>query len=205
MPIPLDSYRVRSMTVRDIPQVMVVNRQCFPVPWSAWTIEQDITNNRYSAWVVVEQLLSGESSRSRWWDWWRGTVKPIGQVIGFGGFWILYGEMHITNIGVATHYRGQGWGEVLLASMLQQAIHLQADYATLEVRVSNQPAINLYHKYEYRIVVQQRDYYHDNHEDAHSMATRPFDWAYQQLLTGQLARLHHRLTWTDELNRKVYA
>jgi ribosomal-protein-alanine N-acetyltransferase len=202
MSTPPEFYRLRHMTPRDIPQVMIVNRECFPVPWSAWTIEQDLLTNRHSQWIILERLLTSDQTAVRpWWAWWRGAAKaPLGHIIGFGGFWIMYGEMHITNIGVGRAFRGQGWGEILLAGMLQRAQTLQADYGTLEVRVSNQPAIQLYFKYQYQIVAQQKGYYHDNHEDAHSMKTRPFDASYRQMLTSQLHRLHQGRPWLDDLN-----
>jgi ribosomal-protein-alanine N-acetyltransferase len=38
--------------------------------------------------------------------------------------------------------------------------------ATLEVRVSNQAAVNLYHKFGFQIVGRRARYYRDNGEDA---------------------------------------
>jgi ribosomal-protein-alanine N-acetyltransferase len=118
-------------------------------------------------------------------------------IIGFGAFWVINGEAHITNIGVDPHYRGYGLGEVLLISILQRSIQLGAVYSTLEVRVSNQRAINLYQKYAFRMVGYKHAYYHDNQEDAHDMATYYLDHHYQRMLEQHIADLTVRIQWRD--------
>jgi hypothetical protein len=60
-------------------------------------------------------------------------------------------------------------GELLLAVMLERAVMLRAAVATLEVRVSNLVAQNLYTKYEFDRVGHRKRYYHDNGEDAYIM------------------------------------
>ena len=87
----------------------------------------------------------------------------------------MNGEAHIISIAVDPICRGRGWGEVLLVSMLGRGIGMGADYGTLEVRVSNEAAINLYKKYDYQVVGRKENYYHNDDEDALEMATRPFD------------------------------
>ena len=53
--------------------------------------------------------------------------------------------------------------------MIEQGIGLGASMVTLEVRVSNTVAKNLYHKYGFVIVGQRPRYYRDNNEDADLM------------------------------------
>ena len=63
--------------------------------------------------------------------------------------------------------------------------------ATLEVRVSNHAAQNLYRKYGFAVVGRRRRYYQDNNEDAWIMTVNDFDSdAYQARLKqlGQALR-----------------
>lgn len=188
---------LRHLTVRDIPQMMPINEKCFPIPWSARTIKTDLTTNPYSEWIVLEgRNLPDKRS-------WRSLLyrsKPYGgQIIGFGAFWVIAGEMHITNIGIDPAYRGYGYGEVLLLTLLKRAIQIDAEFATLEVRVSNDSAIRLYRKYAYEVVGRKFAYYHDNLEDAFDMATEPFNSHYLGLLRQHEQTLQHRFQWSDEV------
>ena len=49
-------------------------------------------------------------------------------------------------------------------------------YVTLEVRVSNTPAISLYEKYLFKSLGQRKGYYQDNNEDALIMWTENIFW-----------------------------
>jgi len=51
-------------------------------------------------------------------------------------------------------------------------VKVQADVATLEVRISNQVAQNLYRKYQFQTVGIRRGYYRDNLEDALVMTSQ---------------------------------
>ncbi|NJL94707.1 MAG: GNAT family N-acetyltransferase [Anaerolineae bacterium] len=95
-------------------------------------------------------------------------------------------------------FRGQHLGELLLASMLQRGLERGAQWASLEVRVSNLPAIHLYEKYGYRIVRRKMAYYLDNNEDAHWMAIRPLGSAYAEFLAGRVVSLRQHVAWQDD-------
>ena len=59
----------------------------------------------------------------------------------------------------------------MLLSLIESALARQAELVTLEVRVSNQRAQNLYLKYGFEIVGKRPGYYTDNNEDAYIMST----------------------------------
>jgi ribosomal-protein-alanine N-acetyltransferase len=59
----------------------------------------------------------------------------------------------------------------MLVALIDAAIQRGASEATLEVRVSNLVAQNLYHKYAFVQVGRRKGYYHDNREDALIMTT----------------------------------
>jgi ribosomal-protein-alanine N-acetyltransferase len=191
------------MTLRDLPGVMVVNQQCFSNPWSDLSIKYDLQSNPNSYWLVLEYVSQKQSRLKR-------VLNLLGRqsldrhIIGFGAFWIMNGEAHITNIGVDPQFQGYGWGEVLLISILQRSIQLNARFSTLEVRVSNQRAINLYKKYAYRIVGHKQAYYHDNQEDAHDMSTEYLDRSYQRMLEQRVAELTLRVQWRDYFVGRIH-
>jgi len=97
---------------------------------------------------------------------------------------VIMEDSHITTIAVHPEYQRRKFGEALLLTLLLQAIHRNAAWMTLEVRVSNTSAQRLYHKYGFTTVATRRGYYTDNQEDALVM------WAGD--LRGELyrARLH---------------
>ena len=90
-------------------------------------------------------------------------------ILGFAGMWILYDEAHITTIGVDPTYRGRGLGELLLVALFDEAIRRGSAWLTLEVRVSNTAAQQLYLKYGFGVQGTRRRYYSDNNEDAYIM------------------------------------
>ena len=96
---------------------------------------------------------------------------PLDKIIGFAGFWIMVGEAHIISIAVKASYRGKGVGELVLASLIDFAGEMGAEVVTLEARVSNYVAQNLYTKYGFKKVGIRYGYYTDNREDAVIMTT----------------------------------
>jgi ribosomal-protein-alanine N-acetyltransferase len=127
-----------------------------------------------------------------------GERSPI---LGYAGFWLMVDEAHISTIAVRPDWRGLGLGELLLAAMLERATGLEADRATLEVRVSNITAQNLYHKYGFRRAGLRRRYYRDNDEDALIMSTErltsaSFQGQFQQLKRALCDRLSNAVDKT---------
>jgi ribosomal-protein-alanine N-acetyltransferase len=115
-------------------------------------------------------------------------------VLGYAGFWLLMDDAHIATIAVHPQWRGRGLGELLLLSLLDRAAELNAFRSTLEVRVSNHVAQNLYYKYDFAIVSRRKHYYADNNEDAYIMATPPFETpGFQVKLHENRLRLYARL------------
>ncbi|PSB06712.1 ribosomal-protein-alanine N-acetyltransferase, partial [filamentous cyanobacterium CCP2] len=82
-----------------------------------------------------------------------------------GCIWSIADEAHITLLGVHPEYRHQGLGQFMLYALLQAAHKRELKWATLEVRVSNQAAIDLYKKFNFQEVGIRKRYYH-NQEDA---------------------------------------
>jgi [ribosomal protein S18]-alanine N-acetyltransferase len=86
-------------------------------------------------------------------------------VLGIGCFWQVLEEAHITRLAVYPGCWGQGLGQMLLHQLLQVAHERGLERATLEVRESNQVALNLYEKFDFQLVGRRRRYYEDTGED----------------------------------------
>lgn len=137
--------RFRSMRLSDIDEVCGIERESFTTPWSEAAFHNELVNNHFAHYLIME--LDGE-------------------VIGYGGMWLIMEEAHVTNIAVRTAYRGRKLGERLLRELQSTAQFLGAGTMTLEVRVSNLIAQRLYEKLGFRPAGVRRGYYSDNHEDA---------------------------------------
>jgi ribosomal-protein-alanine N-acetyltransferase len=78
---------------------------------------------------------------------------------------------HMVSIAVLPEYRRRGIGSALITEAMHGMIEYNASECFLEVRITNEQAINLYKKLGFQIVNTIRDYYHDG-EDAALMAKK---------------------------------
>ena len=105
---------------------------------------------------------------------WFAIDENTNKIAGYAGMWIVLDEAHITNVGVLPEYRGKGIGVMLMNRQVKDSIIAGAIKMTLEARVSNEVAINLYKKLGFTQVGIRKRYYEDNNEDAVIM------WKYYQ-------------------------
>ncbi len=173
-------FVVEPMAWRDIDAVMEIERQAFPLPWPKHAYRHELFENEHSHYQVLRRVESG-------WKRWLGT-RLGSSVVGYGGFWMIAGEAHISTLAIDVDWRGRGLGSWLLWHLLERASQLGAFEATLEVRVSNLAAQALYSKFGFVIVGERRHYYQDNGEDAWIMTVREFDGAAYQARLDRLGR-----------------
>lgn len=141
----MSKYSIRKMELVDIEQVMEVDKRSFPKPWSKEIYTEEIKNNSYAHYFVLE-------------------VED--RIVGFCGMWLVLDEAQITNIAIDPNYRGKKYGEALFQYVMNVAIASQARILSLEVRVSNLIAQRLYKKFGLQPGGIRRNYYTDNQEDA---------------------------------------
>ncbi|MEB3100903.1 ribosomal protein S18-alanine N-acetyltransferase [Ferviditalea candida] len=141
----MDAPRFRPMQLADIDQICGIEQEAFTSPWTAAAFQNELMNNLFARYLVME------------WN---------GQVIGYGGMWLITDEAHITNIAVRSDFRGRKLGEKLLRELQDTARVMGANRMTLEVRVSNYVAQRLYEKMGFVPSGVRRGYYSDNMEDA---------------------------------------
>lgn len=144
------NYKLTPMTEEHIPQIAALERACFSHPWSEDALRDELWND--SAVVVVAE---GED----------------GTVLGYAGLQTVLDEGYINNVAVDPRFRRQGVAGQLVEAFLRFGAAKLA-FLTLEVRVSNAPAIALYEKYGFVQAGRRRDYYDDPTEDALLMTRR---------------------------------
>jgi len=83
------------------------------------------------------------------------------KVIGYLDYSLIYDRMEIDNFWVLDEYRNKGIGTKLLGHLISIAISYRVINITLEVRVSNELAINLYKRFGFREVALRKYYYGD--------------------------------------------
>lgn len=146
LPFP---YSLRPMVVDDIPAVMEIDSLSFPSPAGEQLYRNELINNQLAHY----QVLTRDSG-------------PDETIIGYTGFWLIAGEIHISTIAVHPEERGRGRGEWLLLNLLLEGCALEPLLVTLEVRRGNIVAQTLYRKYQFEEVGLRRRYYRDTGEDA---------------------------------------
>ncbi|MFY9997144.1 MAG: ribosomal protein S18-alanine N-acetyltransferase [Leclercia sp.] len=135
----------RKMTVEDLDDVIEVEVNSFATPWSREAFYNELTKNQFAHYLVAE---------------------VDDKVVGYCGVWIIVDEAHITNIALLPDYRGLKLGEALMGRIVEIAREVGAIRITLEVRVSNERAQNLYRKFGFEEGALRKQYYTDNMEDA---------------------------------------
>jgi ribosomal-protein-alanine N-acetyltransferase len=184
------AYIIRQMEKGDLDQVTEIDREAFPTQWPPANYRQEIKNQLAHYIVVIDDTRTITENATKqpkrgfsltsWLVPWlkpgysRNEVLPSRTqqyIIGFSGIWIMTDEAHITNVAVSEAYRGRGIGELLLIATIDLARELKATTMTLEVRVSNTVAQNLYSKYGFKQLGLRKGYYLDNREDAIIMST----------------------------------
>ncbi|MEI6045442.1 MAG: ribosomal protein S18-alanine N-acetyltransferase [Chloroflexota bacterium] len=223
-------FAIEVMKAEDIPEVVEVERACFTMPWPASAYKRELKNPKSTRYLVARHYLDNSpplfkpeiefhtnNGREKKHGLWHsllpfffkdeeGTeyIRNPNPVIGYGGVWLMMDEAHITTLGVSPEYRGKAIGEFLLVGLIDVAMQLGASWLTLEVRVSNTVAQNLYRKYTFKEAGVRRKYYTDNNEDAYIMwseeITKP---AFQEKYAILKKELFERLETEGHLAAKV--
>lgn len=202
-------YSIDRMTIADIPRVIEIEKLAYPTPWPPSAYRKELQENRYAHYVVVRDHsivpapapVEHHEPPKRTFPLSllpaRTTPAPsadLASIVGFAGLWLMIDESHITTIAMHPDYRGYGLGELMLSSLIGISYEIGARSVTLEVRVSNSVAQNLYRKYGFREAGVRRRYYSDNHEDALIMWTEQINSIsyrehYMKLRKALMARL----------------
>jgi [ribosomal protein S18]-alanine N-acetyltransferase len=137
---------IRRMRRTDAAAVAALDILCFACPWSVESFEYEAADNPLAYYLVA--------------------VTEDGSIAGYAGIWHILNEGHITNVAVRPDMRGRGLGDKIISELLTCSSVAGVVKFTLEVRVSNASAINVYKKFGFVEAGFRKSYYEDNGEDA---------------------------------------
>lgn len=144
-----EALLVRRMREEDLDEVMAVERDSFSSPW---------TRDMYLREIKKEEGCY--------------LVAMIGkELAGYCGALLILDEAHIMTLAVRRDLRRRGIAARMLLELIACSEDMGARFLTLEVRKSNNAAIELYTSFGFQIMGERKNYYLDNLEDAYIMWT----------------------------------
>ena len=149
--ISLTDITISQMTKDDIEEVVLIESEAYGKHhWAKSSFYDEMSNN-------LAKYYAAKNSD--------------GELVGYAGTWHIIDEGHITTIAVKKEYLRNHIGEAIIQKIIDDCYKNNIKYLTLEVRVSNIPAIKLYEKYGFQSLGTRKGYYQDNNEDALIMWT----------------------------------
>lgn len=144
-PIEREEIVLAPMRRKHVRDVLAIERQVYPRPWSAALFFSEISQRKTRHYVVAT------------------ADKGL---VGYGGLMVHQDEGHITTIAVDPEFQHRGVGARVLLDLFEQARAREAHTLALEVRVGNWPAQRLYAWFGFRPVGVRKNYYAETGEDA---------------------------------------
>jgi len=144
--------KIDVLTPQRITEIVALDRICLGGLWTENGYRREIDSPNSS--LLILDLFDGKSSSSD------------GIMVGIGCLWSIAEEAHITLLAVHPDHRRQGLGQLLLLTLLKDAIARKLAWATLEVNVNNRTAIALYQKFGFEVAGKRKGYYQATGEDA---------------------------------------
>ena len=138
--------KVETLTAEHLEQVAELEQLCFADPWSEKALELLLGDGAYGA-----------------------VYLSNGKVMAYGGILWAPDEGQITNIATHPDARRCGMGAAILEHLIAVARARGCEQLSLEVRVSNTPAISLYERYGFLKMGIRRGFYKHPTEDAYVM------------------------------------
>lgn len=135
---------IRHMKETDLPAVYDIEYSIFSMPWTIKDF-QDSLKDENNLYLVVEEK---------------------DEIVAYCGLWGVAGEGQINNVAVKENYRRFGIAYAMLKELIEGGKKKGLTDFTLEVRVSNLPAITLYHKLGFEDAGIRKKFYEAPTEDA---------------------------------------
>lgn len=149
-PLADSPYAIRFAQQGDLDEVARIESESFRIPWKREFFASELREPyRYA------RVLSGGE----------GADPRIG---GYLFAVSLYEEFHVNKIATDSRVRNRGYGRQLIEDAIGRSRGVGASTVTLEVRVSNLTARELYRSYGFREAFRRKNYYQDG-EDAFAL------------------------------------
>ena len=135
---------IRDMDIADLRGVMEIEYKTFIAPWNKDQMLYELNENEYAnmAVIVVDN-----------------------KVVGFYDYWHTFDSASIAQIAVEPMYQRHKFGSQLLEEIIKDCKAKKVKTITLEVRKTNEKALNLYLKYGFKQTLVKEKYY-SNGDDA---------------------------------------
>lgn len=137
---------ISEMQRRHIRSILSIEQQVYPRPWTSRVFEEEIA-------------LIPEGHRHYL------VAHVSNQVVGYGGLLFAADDAHITNLAVNPEWQRRGIATELLLELAWEARYRKFSALTLEVRITNLAAQDLYRRFGFLPAGVRKKYY-ENTDDA---------------------------------------
>jgi ribosomal-protein-alanine N-acetyltransferase len=149
--VAVPAVQIVPMRRRHLRGVLRIEAQVYPRPWTHSLFLSELALRSTRAYFVA---------------------KVGREIVGYGGLMMSMADGHITTLAVDPARQRLGIGTRLLLALAREAIARGATALTLEVRLSNHGAQDLYKRFDFTAVGVRKGYYADTGEDALVMWAR---------------------------------
>ncbi len=146
--------RIEAMRRRHLRGVLRIEQMVNPRPWSLSLFMSELRYSESRVYVVARDGL---------------------EIVGYAGLMLIAGDGHITNVGVDPEHRRRAIATRMLLVLVRRALAEGAVALTLEVRMSNAGAQDLYRRFGFVPAGVRKNYYSDSNEDALIMWANDID------------------------------
>lgn len=127
---------IEILTLDNLEQILAIEEDVYSHPWTRGNFIDSFAN---------EHIFYG--------------LKSYQKVLAYFVLMPILDELHLLTIAVAGEYQRQGYAVLLLKNMIEFAIQHRFSSILLEVRVSNQRAIDVYKKFGFQEIGNRKNYY----------------------------------------------
>lgn len=120
----MENLIIRKIEERDMKKLAEIEAESFSTPWSEQSF-RELLSIDYAHYLVAEY---------------------DGEPVGSAGMRVICNEGNIDNVVVKPTHRGKGIADRLISELIKLGDSMGVEAYTLEVRVSNAPAIHVYEK-----------------------------------------------------------
>ncbi len=149
---PASPISLRPATEDDLASLAELESRLQIAPWTADHFRTEMAKPYSNVWILTDD-------------------ETDAVVHGYLVFWLMPDACQVLNIAVDLPHRGLGLAQLMLRRAIDQAIKQNLEKATLEVRKSNVPALQLYQSLNFTIDHIRKNFY-SNGEDAYQLTLR---------------------------------
>ena len=135
---------IGEMKLEDVNQAAQLEAMNFTMPFKEKDFEE-VVNNENKRYIVI---------------------KIDEEIIAQAGMTIILGEAEINNVSVKDSYKNKGYGRLIMEELFKIGNEINVEAYTLEVRKSNEVAINLYKSLGFLVEGERKNFYEKPVENA---------------------------------------